>query len=125
MRRLNMNRTLQLSVLMALAIPVMVAAAEAEEGMGSSGCTTQQHTGQAATGCDGPTPAEGLNEKEPVTPCGMPEVVGSEYREAAARSAMMDGRPGGWPHRHDKRPLGAKKPGAANQADALKHGGCS
>lgn len=91
-----MNRTLQLSVLMALAIPVMVAAAEAEEGTGGSGCT-QQHTGQAAIGCDGPTPAEGVNEKEPMHPCGMPEVVGSEKREAAARSAMMDGRPGGLP----------------------------
>lgn len=119
-----MNRTLQLSVLMALAIPVMVAAAGAEDGTGGNGCT-QQHTGQAAIGCGGPTPAEGLNEKEPVPPCGMPEGVGSEKRAAAARSAMMDGRPGGWPHRHDKRPLGAKKPGAAKPADALKQGGCS
>lgn len=119
-----MNRTLQLCILMALAIPVGAAAAGAEEGAGSSGCA-QQHTGQAATGCGGPNPAEGLDEKEPMHPCGMPEVVGSEEMEAAARSAMMDGRRGGWPHRHDKRPLGAKKPGAAKQADALEHGGCS
>jgi hypothetical protein len=93
----------RLSVLMTLAFSLMAATAWAEESAdavepkGGIGCT-MQHAEQAATGCGG---------------------------HAATRSAMMDGRAGGWPRRHDKRPLGAKPPAEVEQAGALKHGGCS
>lgn len=125
-----MKNSYRLSVLMTLAFPLMTATAWAEETadagepMGSIGCTMQlaEH---AATGCGGHAPAEMTNEEEVLTPCGMPATTGGETGQAATRSAMMDGRAGGWPRRHDKRPLGAKPPAEVEQARALKHGGCS
>jgi hypothetical protein len=129
-RRLNVKNNYRLSVLMTLAFSLMAATAWAEETAdaaepkGGIGCT-MQNAEQAATGCGGHAAAEMKNEKEVLSPCGMPETSGNEAAQAATRSAMMDGRAGGWPRRHDKRPLGAKPPAEVEQARALKHGGCS
>lgn len=97
-----------LGVLAMLAVPVVANTAYAGESDEITTCSRTQGD-DLVLECERHCQELMAAAKEATGLCGNGRAGEDQVERRAFRSAMMDGRPGGWPRRHDHRRLGAKR----------------